>query len=172
MHYLGNRYTHHVTDDNTDRLPLWERGFNEFLQHPEGIGWTLDVGDVNKTFMHNDYLVYFVSYSLTGGLAYLFLVIGLLSYFLLYPPDLSVGGPSALAVHLAGLGVIIVIAFNSMTDHMTENRWYFTLIWSIVWYGYFCSRAARRDGSPEEARENNDDAEALMTVDDTLAYLP
>jgi hypothetical protein len=49
--------------------------------------------------------------------------------------------PAALAVFLAGHGAVIVIALNSITDHMTENRWYFNLIWSLVWYSYFCSRS-------------------------------
>lgn len=170
VHYLDARYTHHVTHENTDRIPLWTRAVEEFIRHPEGIGWTLDVGDVKKTFMHNDYLVYFVSYSLTGGLAYLSLVAGFLFYFLAYPPDMEGGGPSALAVHLAGLGAASVIALNSMTDHMTENRWYFTLIWSIVWYSYFCSRAARAAASPKLAADDDVYAESEAIEDDPGLY--
>jgi len=58
----------------------------------------------------------------------------------------SVPGPSALAVYLAGLGVIIVITINGITDHSNENRWYFNLMWSLIWYSYFCSRTERKDG--------------------------
>jgi hypothetical protein len=56
--------------------------------------------------------------------------------------------PAAFATYLAGLGVIVVTAVNSMTDHMSVNRWYFNVIWSIVWYSYFCSRAAQQEPVP------------------------
>lgn len=136
--YLGKRYEHRVTDADTDRLTMWGRAVEQFLQHPEGIGWTLSVGSGIKSVIHNDYLAYAVSYGLTGGLAYVSLVTGLvISFFQVRKSALH--DPAALAVHLAGLGVIVAVAVNSMTDHMTENRCYFTLIWSIVWYSYFCS---------------------------------
>jgi len=145
--YLEKRYEHHVTNADTDRLALWGRGVDSFLEHPEGVGWTLSVGEGEKTYMHNDYLVYAVSYGITGGLAYLSLVFGLLISFF-QVRQRAVADPCALAVQLAGLGVIVAVAVNSMTDHMTENRWYFTLIWSLVWYSYFCSRP----GKPGPAR--------------------
>lgn len=137
--YLGKRYEHRVTDADTDRLTLWARAVDQLFRHPEGVGWTMSVSGGGQTsFIHNDYLTYAVSYGVTGGLAYVSLVTGLLiSFFLVRKSALK--DPAALAVYLAGLGVIVAVAVNSITDHMTENRCYFALIWSIVWYSYFCT---------------------------------
>ena len=119
-----------------------------FLEHPEGVGFTLSVGDKKKSYTHNDYLAYAVSYGVMGGLAYISLVVGLLISFFRRRKN-KFDDPSALAIYLAGLGVIVAVAVNSMTDHMTENRWYFNLIWSVVWYSYFCSRARQTRTAPE-----------------------
>ncbi len=144
--YLGKRYEHRVTNADTDRVGLWARAVEQFLRHPEGVGFTLSVGDRVKSFTHNDYLAYAVSYGLTGGLAYISFVLGLLLSFFRVRSQ-TIHDPSALAVYLAGLGVCIAVAVNSMTDHMTESRCYFNLIWSIVWYSYFCSRPLQIDGA-------------------------
>jgi O-antigen ligase len=137
--YLGKRYENRVSNANTDRLVLWARGADQLLQNPEGVGWTLSVGDRVKSFFHNDYLTYAVSYGFIGGLAYTFLIVGLLISFFQVRKS-AIDDPSMLASSLAGLGVIVAVAVNSMTDHMTENRWYFNLIWSVIWCCYFCSR--------------------------------
>ncbi|MGD0660312.1 MAG: O-antigen ligase family protein [Syntrophorhabdales bacterium] len=141
--YLGRRYEQRVTNANEDRLLLWERDIDYFLEHPGGVGLTFLVGDRLKTNPHNDYLLYTVSYGPMGGLAYTLLVLGMLVYFL-RSGNRKNRDPSALAVHLAGLGVIVGLAINSMTDDIGNNRWYFNVIWSMAWYCYFCSRAARR----------------------------
>jgi hypothetical protein len=143
--YLEKRYEFRVVKKDTDRLELWERAVEHILKHPEGVGLTLKVGDKKKTFVHNDYLVYTVSYGLIGGLGYAVLVGGLLFSFFRIRKKV-INDPSALAVHLAGLGVIVAIAVNSITDHMNSNRWYFNVIWSLIWYSYFCSRALQTDG--------------------------
>ena len=113
------------------------------------------MGDKVKSFTHNDYLAFTVSYSVLGGLAYASLVLGLLFSFLRKRKN-TINDPSLLAVYLAGLGVIVVVAVNSMTDHMTENRWYYNFIWSVVWYSYFCSVAR------EPVRENMSSETALL----------
>ena len=59
-----------------------------------------------------------------------FLVVGLLISFFRVRKS-TIDDPSALAIYLAGLGVIVAIAVNSMTDHMNANRWYFNVIWSL-----------------------------------------
>jgi hypothetical protein len=135
--YLGKRYEHRVVNADTDRFDLWARAAKHLFEHPEGVGLTLAVGDQVKSFIHNDYLVYAVSYGFIGGLAYAALVIGLLISFFKVRKG-TVNDPYALAIHLAGLGVIVAIAMNSITDHMNSNRWYFNVIWSIIWYCYFC----------------------------------
>ena len=106
--YLGKRYEHRVTEANTDRLQLWERGAEQLLEHPEGIGFTLAAGDKVKTFVHNDYLAYFVSYGFFGGLAYTFLVVGILVSFFKRIKSVS-REPAELSVYLAGLGVIVTL---------------------------------------------------------------
>jgi O-antigen ligase len=146
--YLGKRYEHRVTNANADRLLLWGRAIENFFEHPEGVGLTLKVGDIVETYIHNDYLTYAVSYGVTGGLAYTSLVAGLMIYFFRSTKRI-IKDHSALAIHLAGLGVIVAIAVNSMTDQMNSNRWYFNTIWSVVWYSYFCSRAAHAETGPE-----------------------
>lgn len=138
--YLAGRFEHRVVNKDTDRLALWLNGINYYVEHPTGVGFTLAAGDKVKLFVHNDYIAYTMSYSILGGFAYLGLIIGALISFVKKRGRLP-DDPYALATFLAGHGVIIVIALNSMTDHMTESRWYFNLIWSIVWYSYFCSRA-------------------------------
>jgi len=140
--YLGKRYEHRVTNADDDRLGLWGRAVEQILQHPEGVGLTLEVGDKVKTYIHNEYLTYAVSYGIIGGLAYAFLVVRLLTFFFQVRKS-TIDDPSALAIHLAGLGVMVAIAVNFMTDHMNANRWYFNIIWSVIWYSYFCSRAVQ-----------------------------
>ena len=46
--YLGERYEHRVTDADTDRLTLWARAVDYYLEHPLGVGYTLSVGDKVK----------------------------------------------------------------------------------------------------------------------------
>jgi hypothetical protein len=141
--YLGKRYEHRVTNADTDRVGLWERAIVQLLQHPEGIGLTLEVGDDVKSFIHNDYLVYAVSYGFIGGLAYVSLVAGLLIAF--FRVKKGAMDASTLAIYLAGIGVIVSMAINSLTDHMNSNRWYFNVIWSLIWYCYFISCAKVRN---------------------------
>ncbi len=140
--YLGKRYEHRVENADTDRLVLWARAIDYFLKHPEGVGLTLTVGDEVKSNPHNDYLTYFVSYGFIGGLAYPILVVALLIFFFKVPKNI-IGDPNMFAIHLAGLGVAVAIAVNSMTDHSNVNRWYFNVIWSLIWYSYFCSLGAQ-----------------------------
>lgn len=139
--YLAKRYQHRVVRADTDRVALWARGVDHLLRHPEGSGFTFTAGEGVKTYIHNDYLVYGVSYGVIGGLGYLCLVAGVLLSFLNVPGN-ALRDPAALAVYLAGLGVTVALALNSITDHSNENRWYFNVIWSLIWYCYFCSRPA------------------------------
>ncbi len=137
--YLAQRFEHRVVNADADRVTLWGRAFDAFLEHPEGVGLTLSVGKTVTTYMHNDYLTYTVSYGFLGGLAYMSLIVGLLLSFLRARRGVG-NDPAALAVYLAGLGVAVALAANGMTDHSNENRWYFNVIWSIIWYCYFCSK--------------------------------
>ena len=93
-----------------------------------------------QTWIHNEYLTYAVSYGLFGGLGYISLCAGLLVSF--YRRGRRLINDSSLhAIYLAGLGVLVSLLLNSMTDHANENRWYFNVMWSLIWYCYFCSLA-------------------------------
>jgi len=146
--YLEKRYEHRIVKADTDRIGLWMRAMEQIFRHPEGVGMTMKAGDKVKTFIHNEYLVYAVSYGLIGGLAYAYLVVGLLISFFRVRKG-RINDPAALAVYLAGLGVIVAISVNFMTDHMNANRWYFNVIWSVIWYSYFCSHAVHKETVPE-----------------------
>ncbi len=136
--YIGKRYEHRVTNADTDRIALWSRAIETILRHPEGVGFTLSVGEIEKTFFHNEYLAYTTSYGIIGGLAYTLLVIKLL--FIFFKTGINPAeDPNANAVYLCGLGVVVAIAVNTMTDHLNANRWYFNVSWSIIWYCFFCS---------------------------------
>lgn len=152
--YLGKRYEHRVVQADTDRLVLWARAIDYFLEHPGGVGLTYTVGDKVKTNPHNDYIVYAVSYGVIGGLAYPSLVAGLLIYFFRSRRWRS-EDHSVLAIHLAGLSVIVALAVNSMTDNIGPARWYFNVIWSFIWYSYFCSRAAQTVPVPKKIKREN-----------------
>ncbi|MEN6350330.1 MAG: O-antigen ligase family protein [Syntrophomonas sp.] len=141
--YLGKRFEHRVVNvADADRLTLWSRAVDYILEYPMGVGLTYMVGDKVKTHPHNEYLVYAVSYGALGGLAYPFLVVGLLISFFIRRKRI-IQDPNALAVYLAGLGVTVAVAVNSMTDNVGVNRWYFNIMWSLIWYCYFCSLAGQ-----------------------------
>ena len=141
--YVEQRYQDRLVDKgegiNQDRFMLWGLAINYLYEHPEGVGWTLLVGDIKKSFPHNTYLVYAVSYGIIGGMVYAYLVLRLLIYFFRKSKTMK-KDPYAMAVTHAGLGVVVVVFVNSMTDHMVASQWYFNIIWSIIWYSYFCSK--------------------------------
>jgi O-antigen ligase len=142
--YLDKRYEHRIEKKDTDRLILWGRAFDSFVAHPGGVGYTLQAGEEGtvKTWTHNEYLTYFVSYGAAGGLAYAAFVIWLCGSFFLIRKQVS-DDPAALAVYLAGLAVLVAASVNSMTDTMSGNRMNYNVIWSMIWYCYFCSQAGQ-----------------------------
>jgi hypothetical protein len=147
--YLGKHYQARASaGTDQDRFMLWGRAVEQILDHPEGVGWTVSVGDRVRSVIHNEYLGYAVSYGVTGGLAYASLVAGLMIYFLQCRKRRT-EDHSALAINLAGLGVVAALAVNSMTDHVASSRWYFNAIWSVIWYSYFCSRAPQTGTVPK-----------------------
>ncbi len=124
-----------------DRWELWSSAINYIEKHPEGVGWSLSYGDTGlKRNPHNDYFLYAINYGVVGGLVYAYVIVRLLIYFL-RKSKAKVKDPSAQAINLIGLGVIVVLLVNSMSDHLVADKWYFNVIWSILWYTYFCSRA-------------------------------
>ena len=140
--YLAHRYEHRIIKSgmDQDRFILWGHALRQLIANPEEVGWTGLVGNKVQTWIHNEYLTYAVSYGLFGGLGYISLCAGLLVSF--YRRGRRLINDSSLhAIYLAGLGVLVSLLLNSMTDHANENRWYFNVMWSLIWYCYFCSLA-------------------------------
>jgi len=148
--YLEHHFEERANQgEKQDRFMLWGRALDQIVSHPEGVGWTLLVGEGKKSYTHNQYLGYSVSYGVIGGIAYVSLTMGLMIYFFTFRRR-EVEDHSSYAIILVGLGVCVALAVNSMTDTISPNKWYFTTIWSLIWYCYFSSRdvhAGKRIGS-------------------------
>jgi len=112
------------------------------------VGWSLYIEPLG-TYPHNDYLTYAIAYGLLCGLVYLFDVTGLLYAFV----SVSTAhlDPSRFALALVGAGTLAAVAINSMSDHLTSNRWYFNVVWSVIWYAFFASRALLRPSTQRPA---------------------
>jgi len=121
-----------------DRIAIWRRAFNYSLKHPEGVGWSLFFVDKTKINTHNDYLLYAINYGIIVGIVYAYMILKLLIFFYRKSKALNQDN-HALSIHLSGLGVTTVLLINSISDHLVANKWYFIVIWSILWYAYFCS---------------------------------
>lgn len=125
--------------NNADREERWTPSLQYMMRNPEGVGWSLYVEDI-MVYPHNDYLAYGIAYGVVGALVYLS-VLGYL-LFLLMQAARTVESQTQLAILLAGIGVAAVVILNSVSDHLSANRWYYNLLWSIVWLSYFSSRSA------------------------------
>ncbi|WP_306589628.1 O-antigen ligase [Geothrix sp. 21YS21S-4] len=147
--YAVNRYelrVGHSGSSTGDRAWRWKKSFNYLMENPSGVGWALYVEPLG-IYPHNDYLTYAIAFGVVCGLVYLFYPSGLLLSFITFrPPG---GDPARFALALAGAGVTTVMLINSLGDHMTANRWYFNVIWSLIWYAFFASRAGTE---PADAR--------------------
>jgi hypothetical protein len=139
--YAESRYDQKFTGntiDTSDRSDRWLLSLDYLAANPEGRGWDLYVAPI-RTYPHNDYLSYGIAFGLVCGLMYVFVPIKILSLLILQ--KLPIKNPSQIALLLAGVGVVAVLLFNSLTDHLTANRWYFNVVWSMVWYCYFASKS-------------------------------
>ncbi len=126
--------------NTVDRTILWKRAFDYSMDHPEGVGWSISYGEGSrKRNAHNDYLLYAINYGVIAGIVYACLVISLFVHFFRRAITI-INDPSAIAINFAGLGVVVIILINSMSDHLTANKWYFNIVWSIIWYAYFSSK--------------------------------
>ena len=141
--YVTKRYEERFTKKGVnakDRMFIWKKAVGFIEDHPEGIGWTLYIDEI-KTYPHNDYFTYAIAYSVLGGLIYLY-VVSKIGCSLFLRPRHRLESPHDLAVRMAGLGVNVTVIINSTADHLTANRWYFSVIWSLLWFSYFCNRPA------------------------------
>lgn len=145
--YVTNRYEQRFTKkgvDAKDRIFIWKRAVSFIAEHPEGIGWTQIYIDEIKTYPHNDYFTYTIAYSILGGGIYLYVILRIGGSLIRRPRGRD-ESPYDLAVRMAGLGVAVVLAINSNSDHLTANRWYYNVIWSLLWFAYFCNRPSGSD---------------------------
>jgi hypothetical protein len=140
--YAASRYELRIGKPGSataDRSWRWRRSFDYLMENPSGVGWSIYVEPLG-IYPHNDYLTYAIAFGMICGLVYLFYPSGLLLSFLSLtrsPMD-----PSRFALALAGAGVTTVLLVNSLSDHLTANRWYFNVVWSLIWYAFFASRAS------------------------------
>ncbi|GLH74831.1 hypothetical protein GETHLI_33330 [Geothrix limicola] len=143
--YATSRYELRVgknSSSTADRAWRWKKAFNYLTENPSGVGWSIYVEPLG-TYPHNDYLTYGIAFGMVCGLVYLLYPSSMLfSFFTFAFFHRKPMNASRLALALAGAGVSTAIFINSMSDHLTANRWYFNLAWSLIWYCYFASRAS------------------------------
>jgi hypothetical protein len=141
--YANSRYVEKVSSgiDTSDRSDRWQASVDYLLANPLGRGWDLYVAPI-RTYPHNDYLSYGIAFGFVCSLLYLFVPVRLL--LLIMSAKVRVSDSAQVATLLASLGAVTVLLVNSFSDHLTANRWYFNVVWSIIWYGYFATKSIDR----------------------------
>lgn len=140
LDYASARYSERFSEGSgigaSDRAELWTRALGYALENPTGVGFSLFIEPLG-IYPHNDYLVYAIGFGWLCGVLYAF-VVGRVWWSLV---RVSMSGLDAqrVAVAAAGLGVATVLIVNSFSDHLTANRWYFNVVWSMVWYCLFAA---------------------------------
>lgn len=155
--YVATRYEVRVGGPGSataDRAWRWKKSFKYLMDNPSGVGWSLYVEPLG-IYPHNDYLTYGIAFGVVGGLLYFLLPSGLLVAFASFNP--GPGDSARFALSLAGAGAATVLLLNSMSDHMTANRWYFNVVWMMVWYAHFASRTRPAPSMMPDPEESPDD---------------
>lgn len=138
--YAGSRYEERFSGtgvDTSDRSERWLLSLEYLLKNPEGRGWDLYVAPIG-VYPHNEYLSYGIAFGIICS--FIYLVVPAKILFFLLNIKIHSNNPAQLAILLAGIGAITVFLINSFTDHLSANRWYFNVVWSIIWYCYFTVR--------------------------------
>jgi O-antigen ligase len=140
--YAQQRYHERFSDQgiHEDRSALWRYALDGIYEHPAGTGWSLVTGEGVKKNPHNDYLLFAANYGVLGGIIYAYLILRLQWHFFRSAKSVS-DGPYLQVMNLTGLGVVTALLINSFSDHLVANKWFFNVVWSLVWYAYFCGRA-------------------------------
>jgi hypothetical protein len=138
--YAESRYEEKVSGgiNTSDRSGRWQSSLNYLMENPLGRGWDLYVAPIG-TYPHNDYLSYGIAFGFVCGLLYLFVPAKIL--LSMVSAKVHIKDPAQVAILLAGVGAVTVLLINSFADHLTANRWYFNVVWSIIWYAFFTSKA-------------------------------
>jgi O-antigen ligase len=147
--YVESRYMERFSQggvDASDRISIWKNSFAFLMDNPMGVGWSLPIEAQQLGYSsHNDYLAYAMSYGFSCGLLYMFVPAWLL--FSLSTVKSRVLDFARLIVILAGVGVVTSLLVNSFSDHLAANRWYYNVVWSIVWYAFFLSKRSLQPSS-------------------------
>jgi hypothetical protein len=141
--YIAIRYDDRVSGtsgiDASDRFTIWSLSAKYALENPNGIGWSLWVDEI-ATYPHNEVLSYTIAFGIICGLAYAFAMIH--SWVTLARSRERIGYPGNAMLRQAGIGVATVLLVNSMSDHLTANRWYYNVVWSMVWFCLMSTRTS------------------------------
>ncbi|MCI5144506.1 MAG: O-antigen ligase domain-containing protein [Candidatus Electrothrix sp. AR3] len=141
--YIVGRYedkTSSGTIKTSDRTSRWTKSLAYLLQNPTGRGWQLRLEEISS-YPHNDYISYGIAFGIFCSLLYLSVPIIILSSMLTSRDKNKSQAQTAL--YLAGVGATVVLLVNSSSDHLSANRLYFNVIWSIIWFCYFASRSKK-----------------------------
>jgi O-antigen ligase/polysaccharide polymerase Wzy-like membrane protein len=138
--YAYSRYEEKLSGgiDTSDRSGRWQLSLTYLMDNPLGRGWDLYVAPIG-TYPHNDYLSYGIAFGFVCSLLYLFVPAKIL--LSIVSVKVHIKDPARVAILLASAGSVTVFLINSFSDHLTANRWYFNVVWSIIWYGYFASKS-------------------------------
>lgn len=141
--YAESRYEEKLAGgvNVSDRSGQWHAASDYLLDNPLGRGWKLFVPPIGG-YPHNDYLSYGIAFGIACGLLYLFVPAKILHS--LVSRRLEPRNIAQISISLAGVGAVAVLLINSMSDHLTANRWYFNVVWSVIWFGYFVNRSRFR----------------------------
>lgn len=142
--YVASRYEERFSSgvDVSDREAKWRAAFEYLMDNPVGEGWGLFIERLG-TYPHNDYLSYGIAFGILCGVLYAALVAAAIALSALR--GIVVADPDRLASVLAGVGAGVVCLVNSFADHLTANRWYFNVVWSMIWFGFFAAQRTPGD---------------------------
>lgn len=136
--YFEQRFEQSFVTEMTvfDRVGIWQSALTFLVDKPIGRGWDLWVAPIGA-YSHNDYLAYGISFGVICGLMYLFTPIYIL--ILNIRNRLKKAQKWGDPIQLAGIAATSVLFINSFGDHLTANRWYFNVVWSIIWFCYYAT---------------------------------
>ena len=139
--YANSRYQQRFSEKGigiSDRSEPWNLSLAYLIDNPEGRGWDLYVAPIG-TYPHNDYLSYGIAFGFVCGLLYLFVPTKILASMV--APKVHIKDPAQITILLAGIGAVTVFLINSSADHLTADRWFFNVVWSMIWYCFFTAQA-------------------------------
>jgi len=123
-----------------DRIQIWQLSLSYLADNLIGRGWDLWIAPLG-IYPHNDYLVYGISFGVICGLMYLLTIVQILILNIKNGKNQTLRWSDPIL--LAGIAATSVLFINSFFDHLTANRWYYNVVWSIVWFCYYAGQRRR-----------------------------